>query len=55
MAAGARRLLAQFTTALADDLDTPRAVRVLRAAVREGDAYAARQMLGILAGTASLT
>ena len=50
-----RALVAEFESALADDLDTPRAVRALRAAVRERDAAAARWMLGILAGTASLT
>ena len=55
MAAGTRRRLDQFNRALADDLDTPRAIRVLRAAVREGDAPAVRWMMGILAGTASLT
>jgi hypothetical protein len=37
-----------------DDLNTPRAVQVLRAAVAARDAAAARWMLGILAGTASL-
>ena len=51
----ARRLMGQFTDALADNLDTPRAIRVLREAVRQHDAAAARWMLGILAGTASLT
>jgi cysteinyl-tRNA synthetase len=55
MAAGTRRLLEQFNRALAEDLDTPRAIRVLRAAVRQGDAPAVRWMMGILAGTASLT
>ncbi|TMD37743.1 MAG: hypothetical protein E6I95_00220 [Chloroflexi bacterium] len=55
MSAGGRRLQAQFTAALADNLDTPRAVRVLRAAVHEGEAEAARWMLSLLAGTASLT
>lgn len=48
------RLVAEFTAALEDDLDTPRAIRALRAAVRERDAGAARWMLGILAGSASL-
>jgi L-cysteine:1D-myo-inositol 2-amino-2-deoxy-alpha-D-glucopyranoside ligase len=50
-----RRLVAEFTAALADDLDTPRAIRALRAAARERDAHAAGWMLGILAGTASLS
>jgi L-cysteine:1D-myo-inositol 2-amino-2-deoxy-alpha-D-glucopyranoside ligase len=47
-------LIEEFTAALADDLDTPRAVRALRLAVRRRDAAAVRWMLGILAGTASL-
>jgi L-cysteine:1D-myo-inositol 2-amino-2-deoxy-alpha-D-glucopyranoside ligase len=51
----APKLLAEFNAALADDLDTPRASRALRAAVRQRDAAAARRMLGILVGTASLT
>jgi len=55
MSAAGRRLLDQFNAALADNLDTPRAIRVLRAALRQGDADAARWMLGILAGTASLS
>jgi cysteinyl-tRNA synthetase len=55
MSAAGRRLRAQFTSALSDDLDTPRAIRVLREAVRGRDAESARWMLGILAGTASLT
>jgi len=50
-----RALVAEFEAALADDLDTPRAVRALRAALRDRDAAAARWMLGILAGTAALT
>jgi hypothetical protein len=50
----AGRLVAEFAAALADDLDTPRAIRVLRRAIREDDAQAARWMLGILGGTASL-
>ena len=53
---GAGKLLVrEFNTALEDDLDTPRAIRVLRRATREGDAAAARWMLGILVGSASLT
>ncbi len=47
-------LMKEFDGALADDLDTPRAVRALRAAIRQRDAAAARLMLGILVGTASL-
>jgi len=59
MAAGAgpdaRALPARFAAALADDLNTRAALRELRAAVRNKDARAARQMLTILAGTASLS
>jgi L-cysteine:1D-myo-inositol 2-amino-2-deoxy-alpha-D-glucopyranoside ligase len=55
IAAPGRRLVAEFDAALADDLDTPRAVRALRSALRERDAAAARWMLGILVGTAALT
>jgi cysteinyl-tRNA synthetase len=55
MSASGRRLIAQFNGALADNLDAPRAIRVLREAVRQSDAEAARWMLGILAGNASLT
>ncbi len=54
-AAAGRGLIAEFEAALADDLDTPRAVRALRAALREGDAAAARWMLGILVGSSALT
>jgi len=50
-----RELMAEFGGALADDLDTPRALRALRVALRQRDAPAVRSMLGILAGTASLT
>jgi L-cysteine:1D-myo-inositol 2-amino-2-deoxy-alpha-D-glucopyranoside ligase len=50
-----RKLMAEFDAALSDDLDTPRAVRALRAALREKDAAAVRAMLAILIGTASLT
>jgi cysteinyl-tRNA synthetase len=46
---------AEFVEALSSDLDSPRALRALRAAVRERDAVAASWMLGILAGTAALT
>jgi L-cysteine:1D-myo-inositol 2-amino-2-deoxy-alpha-D-glucopyranoside ligase len=48
-------LVKEFNAALADDLDTPRAVRALRAAIRQKDAAATRWMLSILIGTASLT
>ena len=47
-------LIKEFNAALADDLDTPRAVRALRLAIRRHDAAAVRWMLSILAGTASL-
>lgn len=50
-----RARMAEFSAALSDDLDTPRAVRALRAALAEKDAAAVRAMLAILAGTASLT
>jgi cysteinyl-tRNA synthetase len=46
---------AEFVEALSSDLDSPRALRALRAAVRDRDAVAASWMLGILAGTAALT
>ncbi len=55
MSPAGRRLVARFDNALADNLDTPRSIRVLREAVREREADAARYMLGILAGTASLS
>src|SRR5262245_1907445 len=47
-------LVDEFAAAMDDDLDTPRAVRALRAAVRRRDAAAAAWMAGILCGTASL-
>ena len=50
-----RRLMAEFNAALGDDLDTPRALRALRVAVRQKDAAAARAMRNVLLGTASLT
>jgi cysteinyl-tRNA synthetase len=50
-----KALVREFNAALDDDLDTPRAIRALRRATREGDAAAARWMLGILVGGASLT
>jgi cysteinyl-tRNA synthetase len=49
-----KALIKEFNAALGDDLDTPRAIRALRRAVRERDAPAARWMLGILVGTASV-
>jgi cysteinyl-tRNA synthetase len=54
-ARAAKALVKEFNAALDDDLDTPRAIRALRRAVRERDAAAARWMLGILVGSASLT
>ncbi|HEX6548513.1 MAG TPA: hypothetical protein VF134_07220 [Candidatus Dormibacteraeota bacterium] len=48
------RLVEGFRAAMDADLNTPAAVRVLRAAVRKRDAAAAAWMLGILAGSASL-
>jgi len=50
-----RELVARFTAAMDDDLDTPSALRALRQAVRVGDAPAAAWMTGMLCGTASLT
>ncbi len=55
MSVAGRRLLARFNNALADNLDTPTAIRVLREAVRRREAESARSMLAILAGTASLS
>jgi L-cysteine:1D-myo-inositol 2-amino-2-deoxy-alpha-D-glucopyranoside ligase len=52
---GSRAVVKEFTSALDDDLDTPRAVRALRAATRKRDAAAVRWMMSILVGTASLT
>jgi L-cysteine:1D-myo-inositol 2-amino-2-deoxy-alpha-D-glucopyranoside ligase len=57
MAAGAGPRIvmpAAFAAALANNLDTPTAIRHLQAAVRRKDAAAARQMLAVLAGTAAL-
>ena len=55
-ARGARRPLpARFAAALANDLDTPAAIRELRAAVRRRDRASVSQMLPILVGTASLS
>ena len=47
-------LLRAFDAALDDDLDTPAALKVIREAVKEKDAAAARRMLEVVAGTASL-
>jgi L-cysteine:1D-myo-inositol 2-amino-2-deoxy-alpha-D-glucopyranoside ligase len=48
-------LIKEFNAALSDDLDTPRAVRALRLAIRQKDAAAVRVMLNVLVGNASLT
>jgi hypothetical protein len=48
-------LMKEFNAALAGDLDTPRAVRALRAAVRQKDAAAVRAMKDVLLGTAALS
>ncbi len=53
--AAGRGLPTRFAAALANDLDTPSAIRELRAAVRAGDRDAVRSMLAVLAGTASLS
>ena len=45
----------RFAAALANDLDTPRAIRELRASLRAGDRDAVRSMMAVLAGTASLS
>ena len=50
-----RALMSEFNAALADDLDTPRALRALRAALRQKDAAAVRAMNEVLLGSASLT
>jgi L-cysteine:1D-myo-inositol 2-amino-2-deoxy-alpha-D-glucopyranoside ligase len=52
---GAPGPLKEFDAALSDDLDTPRAMRALRNAIRRRDAAAVKVMLGVLVGTASLT
>ena len=49
------KLMAEFNAALADDLDTPRAVRALRAALRQGDAAAVRAMKEVLLGSTDLS
>jgi L-cysteine:1D-myo-inositol 2-amino-2-deoxy-alpha-D-glucopyranoside ligase len=49
------KLIAEFNAALADDLDTPRAVRALRRAMRQGDAAAVRAMKDVLLGSADLS
>ncbi len=50
-----RKLMADFNAALADDLDTPRAVRVMRKALRQRDAAALRAMRDVLLGNAALS
>ena len=50
-----RSAMAEFNAALADDLDTPRAVRAMRAALRRKDAAAVRAMREVLLGSASLS
>ena len=55
MSEAGRRLVARFDNALANNLDTPSGIRILREAVRRREADAARYMLGILAGSASLS
>src|SRR5438094_2255148 len=50
-----RALMAEFTAALADDLDTPRAVRALRPAVRQRDGAAVRAMRDVLIGSAAMS
>ncbi len=50
-----RGLPGRFAAALANDLDTPSAIRELRASLRASDRDAVRSMLRVLAGTASLT
>jgi len=54
-AAAGRGLPTRFAAALANDLDTPSAIRELRAALRAGDRDAVTSMLAVLAGTASLS
>ena len=44
----------EFAAAMDDDLDTPRAVRALRAALARRDAAGARWMAGVLCGDAAL-
>ena len=50
-----RAVMREFNAALANDLDTPRAVRALRAALAQKDAPALRAMLDVLVGSASLS
>jgi len=49
-----KALRRDFEAALDDDLDSPRALAVLRQAVHDRDGASARSMLAVLAGTASL-
>ncbi len=53
-AGAAQDLVQEFSAAMDDDLDTPRALRALRAAVRRRDVPAAAWMTSILCGDASL-
>ena len=48
-----RAVWKEFESALEDNLDTPRAVRALRSALRDEDAPAVRAMAAILLGDAS--
>ena len=50
-----RALMAEFNAALADDLDTPRAVRALRSAVRQRDGAAVGAMKDVLIGSAAMS
>jgi len=50
-----RALMGEFNAALADDLDTPRAVRALRSAVRQRDGAAVRAMKDVLIGSAAMS
>jgi len=52
--AAGKAQLAEFDAALGDDLDTPRAVRAFRAAIRQGEAGALRAMAAVLLGPAAL-
>ena len=47
-------LIGEFEAALDDDLDTPRALRALKRSVSARDGAAARAMLAVLSGAASL-
>ena len=49
------KLMREFNAALADDLDTPRAARLLRAAVRQRDAASVRAIKEVLLGSTDLS